>query len=310
VSASFYNYTQLTAPVITSAVPDATTPGGLDVRFTPSSPSAGVQSYTAKICADSGMTIGCVTQTSYTSGAMIQGVIGKSYFAQITALASNGYLGSTSSVFGPSSPTDGQMGTPGTPMLNFGSVAGSVAVTFTASSPAVGGQTYSAEACTNANMTTGCVTQGVIASGGDLTGLNFTPGSSGGPGTVYYVTVTANAVTGYTASAPSAHSASSQAATSQVNAPTNVQTNTNGGRNTLTVTFTASTGAVPASYTDELCTDQGMLQNCQTIANAKSTGSTYSGLGHRSTYYVTVTALPPSNAYVSNITVSKSGQSG
>jgi hypothetical protein len=144
-----------------------------------------------------------------------------------------------------------------------------------------------------------------------LTGLNFTPGASGGPGTVYYVTVTANAVTGYTASPPSAHSASSQAATSEVNAPTNVNTNTSGGRDTLTVTFTRSTGATPASYTDTACTNPDMIQGCATaITNAASTGSTFNGLGHRTTYYVEVTALPPSNAYVSNTSNQTSGQSG
>jgi hypothetical protein len=239
---------------------------------------------------------------------MIPGVVGKSYYSQITALASNGYLGSTSAIYGPSVTNNGPMGIPGIPTLNFGSVAGSVAVNFTASSPAVPGQTYSAEACTNTAMTTGCVNQGVIASGGDFTGLNFTPGSSGGPGTVYYVTVTANAVTGYTASAPSAHSASSQAATSRVNAPTNVGTNTGGGRNTLTVTFNRSIGAVPASYTVTLCDSN--MQNCVNFYNAQYTGSTFTGLGHRSTYYVTVTALPPSNAYVSNTTSSTFGRSG
>jgi hypothetical protein len=241
---------------------------------------------------------------------VIQGVIGRSYYSQVTALASPGYLGATSAIYGPSPVNNGPMGTPGTPTLNFGSVAGSVAVTFTPSSPVVSGQTYSAEACTNTNMTAGCVTQGVIASGGDLIGLNYTPGSSGGPGTNYYVTVTANAVTGYTASPASARSTSSQAATSQVNAPTNVTTNSNGGRNTLTVTFTRSTGATPASYTDTLCTDSGMSQNCQTIANAAYDGSTFTGLGHRSIYYVTVTALPPSNAYVLKTTNSTLGQSG
>jgi len=253
------------------------------------------------------MTLGCVPKTSYTSGSMIQGVIGKSYYSQITALASNGYLGSTSAIYGPTAVTNGAMGTPGIPTLNFGSVAGSVAVTFTASSPAVSGQTYSAEACTNQSMTVGCFNQGVIASGGDLTGLNFTPGSSGGPGTTYFVTVAANAVTGYTASSSSGPSATSQAATSRVNAPTNV--NTSGGRNTLTVTFTRSTGQAPAGYTDRLCDDPGMSQNCVTITNAAYAGSTFTGLGRRTTYYVTVTALPPNNAYVSNTTNPTSGQS-
>lgn len=305
ISSSFYNYTQLTAPVITAAVPDTTTPGGLDVSFTASSPAAGVQSYTAEICTDSGMTIGCVTQASYTSGSMIQGVVGMSYYSQVTALALNGYLGSTSAVYGPSRATYGQMGAPGTPTLAYGSTAGSLQVTFGASTPVVAGQTYRAEACTDAAMSVGCHTQ-TITSGGQFTGLPFTAGQ---PGTPFYVTVTANSVTGYTQSAPSGTSAP-HPDTSQVNAPTGVTTNTNGGRGTLTVIFTRSTGVVPASYTDEICTDPNMSQNCQYIYNAVYTGSTITGLGRRSTYYVTVTALTPSNAYVSNTTIPIQRQSG
>jgi len=48
-------------------------------------------------------------------------------------------------------------------------------------------------------MTTGCVT-GAITSGANLTGLAYAQGSAG---TSYYVTVTANASSGYLASAAS-----------------------------------------------------------------------------------------------------------
>jgi hypothetical protein len=53
-----------------------------------------------------------------------------------------------------------------------------------------------------------------------------------------------------------------------------------------------------------------MVQGCATITNAASTGSTFSGLNNRTTYYATVTAISPSNAYVSNTSNPTNGQGG
>jgi hypothetical protein len=50
-------------------------------------------------------------------------------------------------------------------------------------------------------MTTGCVTNANYTSGANLTGLAYSQGSAG---TNYYATVTANASTGYLASAATA----------------------------------------------------------------------------------------------------------
>ena len=51
-----------------------------------------------------------------------------------------------------------QLATPTDVTLAYGTVAGSISISFTGSSNAPGGQTYTAKACTNAGMTTGCVT--------------------------------------------------------------------------------------------------------------------------------------------------------
>lgn len=301
-SSPFYNYTQLTTPVITAAVPDSATPGGLDVGFSASSPSAGVQSYTAEICTDPGLTLGCVTKTSYTSGSMIPGVIGMSYYAQITALATNGYLGSTSAIYGPTAVTNGPRGAPGTPSLAYGLTAGSLQVAFGASTPQVGGQTYSAEACTGAGMTGTCFTQNNFVSGGQFTGLHFSAGQAGTP---YYVTVTANAVTGYTQSPPSSTS-TPHPDTSQVNAPINVIAGSGGSSGQLTVSFTTPAGSGLASDSVQYCTSPG--GGCNTVNNFTS-GSHINNLNRHGRYYVTVIAQPQAG-YVSASSNQVSGNAG
>ena len=64
-------------------------------------------------------------------------------------------------------------------------------------------------------MTIGCVTNGSFTSGSTLSGLAYVQGSTG---TSYFVTSTANATSGYAASAPSAVGGP-HADTSQLNAP-------------------------------------------------------------------------------------------
>jgi len=76
-------------------------------------------------------------------------------------------------------------------------------------------QTYTVKACTNAAMTTGCVTAASYVSGTKPHRLAYTPGLGG---TDYYVTATANASAGYLASATSSV-AGPQNATSQLKRP-------------------------------------------------------------------------------------------
>jgi hypothetical protein len=163
-----------------------TTAGAVTATFTASTGTA-PSSYSAKACTNSGMTTGCVTQNSYTSGAQLTGLTaGTNYYVTITANPPAGYVAATSSVGGPSTATTQLNAPTGVTLATSGTTA--LTVTFTASSNAASGQTYTAKACTNSGMTTGCVSQ-TIASGGNVTGLAAS--------TSYYVTVTANASSGY-----------------------------------------------------------------------------------------------------------------
>jgi len=287
--------TQLDTPTITNVRPSTTTAGAINVTYTGSANAPAGQNYTVKACTDSAMSAGCVAQSNFTSGSDLANLIaGYSYFVQIDATYSTDYLPATTPASGPTLATV-QLTAPGAPTLAYGSTAGALNVTFTGSSNAPAGQTYTVEACTNVVMTTGCVTNANFTSSSDLTGLAFTTGSAGGP---YYVQVTANASTGYLVSAASTQS--SHADTSQIGAPgTPTVTPSSTTAGVVSVTFTSSSGVTPLSYTATLCTDPGMSANCLTTTNFIS-GGRITGLTPGSQYYVTITAVPPSNAYVSN----------
>ncbi|HEV3213450.1 MAG TPA: hypothetical protein VGZ03_08665 [Acidimicrobiales bacterium] len=302
VSASAAATTQLATPTINSVTPSATTAGALTISFSGSANAPGGQTYTATACTNAGMTTGCVTQANYTSNAQLTGLTaGSSYWVTITAVASSGYLAATTGSVGPTLATI-QLAAPTGVSLAYGTVAGSIAVTYTGSSNAPGGQTYTVKACTNAGMTTGCVTNANLASGANLTGLAYAQGASG---TAYYVTVTANASSGYLVSAPSS-TAGPQNATSQVGAPgtpTVASSLTTAGA--ITATFTASAGVAPASYTATACTNAAMTTGCVTQASYAS-GTQLTGLTPGTSYYVTITAVPPAGFVSATSAVSAS----
>jgi hypothetical protein len=283
---------QLNAPTSLSTASSATTAGAITASFTASTGTAPA-SYTATICTNASMTAGCTTQANYTSGTQITGLTaGTSYYVTITANASSSaYASATTAEQGPALATV-QLTTPTDVSLAYGTVAGSIAVTFTGSSNAAGGQTYTAKACTNVLMTVNCVTNANLASGSNLTGLAYTAGSAG---TSYYVTVTANASSGYLVSLATS-AAGPQADTSQLTAPTGV-TAAGSGANSIKITFTASTGTAPSSYTAIVCTNAGMTSGCVTTNNYTS-DSTIGGLGFFATYYGEITANSSSAAYL------------
>jgi hypothetical protein len=109
------------------------------------------------------------------------------------------------------------------------------------------------------------------------------------------VTVTANASAGYLASAATS-AVGPQAAISQLNAPTNV-TAAGSGFNGIKLTFTASTGTAPSSYTAIVCTNAAMTSGCVTTNNYTS-GSTIGSLNFFTTYYGEITANSGSAAYL------------
>jgi predicted secreted protein len=293
----------LDAPTITSVNPSTTTAGAITVSFNGSANAPIGQLYTVTVCNNASMAASggsnvCFTQTNYASGGQITGLtVGTNYYADVTAVASTGYVAATTPIAGPTLPT-AQLTTPGTPTVAYGSTAGSIVVTYTGSSNAPGGQTYSVEACTNAAMTLSCTTDSSLASGGTLTGLAYTPGTAGG---AFYVEETANASTGFLVSAPSAPSAP-HADTSQMATPTGLtavsSTTTSGA---VTVNFTASTGTPPANYTAVVCTNSAMTTGCVTETPYTS-GTLITGLTPGTNYYATVTANTPSTAYVSATT--------
>ena len=95
------------------------------MSFTGSTNAPSGQTYTATACANSGVGFGCVTQTPFVSGSAITGLTpGTSYYVTITANSSGPlYLPATSATAGPV-PATIQLNAPGTPTLDWGTVAG------------------------------------------------------------------------------------------------------------------------------------------------------------------------------------------
>ena len=303
LSTPFNVYTQLATPAITSAIPSTTESGAINVTFTGSSNAPGGETYTVTACANSGIGFGCVTQNNFVSGTDLTGLTpGTSYYVTVTANAPTPlYLPATSSAAGPVNATV-QLNAPGTPTLAFGSEPGSLNLSFATPTPAATSQVYTATACTNAAMTTGCVT-GTVTPGGDLTGLSYL---SGNPGSTYYVDVAATASSGYLAS-PVSGVSSPQAAVSVVNTPTSYSVSSGSTAGAIAVTFSASAGPqTPASYTATLCTNAAMTANCS--SRSINPGTTQlTGLTAGTAYFVVVTANPPSTGYLAASTAVSSG---
>jgi hypothetical protein len=138
------------------------------------------------------MTSGCVTNGSYVLGTDLTGLnpvvgtAGSTYYAEITANASPGYLVSPTSVQASGVETS-QIGAPSNLTVT-STTRGEAMVKFTGST-GTAPLGYTVEACTNQQMTTGCVTQTNYVSNAQLTGL--TSRSS------YWFQVTAIAPVGY-----------------------------------------------------------------------------------------------------------------
>jgi len=184
---------QLATPSSVSVTSSQIQRGALVVTFgnPPNAPSG--QTYLVTGCTDPSMTVGCVSQSSYTSGNQFTGLTsGTKYYVNVAALASTGYLPSTSAPTATATQATTQFSQPiingvGAPNGN----AGKINVTFSGN-----GQTYTLIGCTDPAMTTGCTTNTNYASGAPQ-------GTWPKNGTVY-VTITANAAPGYLASIPSA----------------------------------------------------------------------------------------------------------
>ena len=197
---------QLAAPTAV-AVNYGASAGSITVSFTPPGTVAGGQTYTMTACTDTGMSMGCVTNTNFTSGSSVtnlpftKGAAGTKYYVQVVANASAAYVASAPSSQANHAETS-EIGAPGIPTPSTSTTRGAIVVAFGASQ-GVAPSSYTATACTSSTMTTGCVAPETITSGGNFTGLTS--------GTYYYVEVTAVGPTGYVNSAPSISTASARA---------------------------------------------------------------------------------------------------
>ncbi len=188
-----------TMPTISSVTSSTTSAGAIVVSYVGlTSPLSG-QSYAVAACTDSSMTSNCVQQSPFASGATLDGLVsGDRYYVTltVTALASSGYLASTSAVSNATSATT-QLSAPSITSTSSPST-GTATITYSASPNAPSGQNYRANVCTNSSMTTGCLSVNAYVSGATITGLSSA--------TAYYVTVTATASSGYLASTSSVKS--------------------------------------------------------------------------------------------------------
>jgi hypothetical protein len=279
-----------------------TTTGSISVAFTGPSDAPAGQTYSALACTDPGMSAYCVGPTPITSGAQItgltnaQGSPGTNYYVTVTAVASTGYLASTSIVAGQQAATSQVNAPTGVTVASSTTTAGAITATFTASS-GTAPSSYTALACTDPGMAANCVGPTSITSGSQITGLVS--------GTPYYVTVTANPPTGYVAATPTA-AVGPTPATIQLNTPTVVTLGDGTAGGSISVTFTAPSNA-PGSqaYTALACTDSGMTLNCRGPV-AITSGGQITVLVSGTSYYVTVTAVA-SAGYLASAASSVSG---
>jgi len=275
-SNSFNVTTQLAQPLITSTTPSTTAAGQIIVTFTGSSNAPSIQTYSATACTNTAMTTGCVTTgSSFTSGSQIAGLTpGTNYFVTITANASTGYVAATSPASSATMATvqltaPAITATTAVPSLGGLPAVPALTVAFAAPSNAPTIQTYSATACTNIAMTSGCVTQGAFTSGSQIAGLTL--------GTSYYVSITAVASTGYLASMTTSGS-STLVPTTVPGAPTNVTAAF--GNVSAIVNWTApiSNGGSPITGFTVTATDTSTVgYNCPsggTLSGTQCTGST------------------------------------
>lgn len=267
-------------PTVTSVTSSTRSTGAVTVLFTEPSGAPNGQPFTATACTDSGMTKNCVAVSGFTSGQDITGLTpGTSYYVTVRADAYDGDVASTSLPFSPPVLATIGLHAPTNVTATASTTTGGVLfVSYTGSSNAPAGQTYTATACTNTGMSSNCVSQGNFSSGGPLTGLT--------PGATYYATVRADASTGYLG-ATSAVTAG-VAMPYQLAAPTGVKvTASTTTRKAILVTFTPSPNGT--TYTCQVYSNSN-LTTLVVSQGCLSTGTTISGLKPGQAYWVTVTA--------------------
>lgn len=289
-------------PVVTSVTPSASTAGALVVTFTPPSNAPGGETYTANACTDSGMSQGCVAAAGFTSGSPITGLApGTAYYVVVAANPNGSYPGASSQPYSPPVASTVQLAAPSISSVTSSTIqSGALVVDYSPSANAPSGQTYTVRGCTDSAMTQGCVSQSDYANGSQFTGL--------ASGTSYYVTVTADASSGYLA-ATSPATTTPTLASIQLTPPTIKKVT--GETRALKVSVTGSSNAPKTeTYTATACTSPSMTTGCVSANVTTSAGSftvTISGLTSGVTYYVTVTADAAAGYLASNPSAQATG---
>lgn len=297
----------LSLPAVLSVTPSATTAGALVVTFTPPTAAPSGDTFTVTGCTDSAMSMNCVTESNYTSGAQFTGLTpGTKYYVEIAADPDGFYPGTTSLPYSPPVMATVQLA-PATIVSVTSSQlqTGALVVSYTNSSNAPSGQTYTVQGCTDLAMTMGCVSQTSYASGTQFTGLT--------QGTSYYVIVTAAASTGYLASTSTPAGpteATIQLSTPVIRSPNGVKSGThNSGQ--IKVMFTGSSPAPGGqTYTLLACTDVAMTTGCYTNATYTSNASVGLPWASGTVVYVTITANASTGYLASAPSAQASGSAG
>lgn len=282
---------QLAAPSITGLVAPSGSTGAISVSFSGSSNAPASQTYSARACVDAAMTMKCVTDTDFTSGATVSGLIaGTTYYVTIEADPSTGYLSATSPVA--SGESSGVSTSPTVSSVSPSTTtSGALVVTFVGLTNPPSGQTYSVDTCLDSAMSSGCVVVNSFTSGATVSGLTA--------GSAYYVTVTANA-DGAQPASTSVVASPAVRATQQLASPTSVVASsspTTAG--VVDATFTPPSNA-PAGQTYQAlaCTNSSMTSGCVS-ASPFASGDQIVGLTPGTAYYVTVNAIA-SSGYLSS----------
>lgn len=157
------------APVLHVAS-SATTAGALGVTYSAPAGAPASEVYDIAACTNAALSTKCVHVDAFKSGRTLGGLVaGVKYFVGLTALSSGSFFSSRSKVVGPYRaslrlrvPVIGKIA----------ATATSLRITFTGATNGPASQAYTARACLNAAMTTGCVTRSHYHSGALFTGVH------------------------------------------------------------------------------------------------------------------------------------------
>jgi hypothetical protein len=182
------HFTTDPSPVLKVAS-SVTTAGALGVTFTRPSGAPATEAYDLEACTNAAMSARCVHANGFKSGHTLAGLVaGDKYYVVITALTNGSYFSSRSAVVGPHLASV-RLRAPSITKLT--ATSSTLHVSFLGASNGPRSQTYTARACRNLAMTTGCVTHAHYRSGTTFTGVGKAK---------YFVRIFAVASSGYLAS--------------------------------------------------------------------------------------------------------------